>query len=125
MGKFQQKKKGAAKKGPRTPRRSPRKKGTEAPNVTQPSDEDSDVGSVVGSMAGSLAGSLAGDHDLASSQSQSSSDEQEEQIAELFEARPFFYDKGHPKYKNSQFKNSELFEFSKVIGISREYYNNK
>ena len=48
-------------------------------------------------------------------------DEQEEQIAQFFEDRPFFYDKGDTRYKNTRAKDAELFEFSKEVGLDREY----
>ena len=48
------------------------------------------------------------------------SETQEEQIAQFFEDRPFFYDKGDPRYKNTKARDAELFEFSKEVGLDRE-----
>ena len=102
------KKKGAA-KGKRARRNSPRKsrkaeeEGHSDPQDTQDTQSDPAVSDAESTT------SLAG-----------ISEEQEVQIAQFFEDRPFFYDKGDAKYKNTKAKDAELFEFSKVVGLECE-----
>jgi len=43
----------------------------------------------------------------------------EEKIAEFFEARPFYYSKADPDYKNKERRNRELSEFAVNLGNSQ------
>jgi len=42
--------------------------------------------------------------------------EVEERIADFFEARPYFYDLSHDKYKNRKLRDYELAQFAKSLG---------
>ena len=108
MPKVTEKKRGAAKaKRPRRKSRKAEEEGHSDPQDTQDTqDTQSDPAVSDAESTTSLAGI---------------SEEQEEQIAQFFEDRPFFYDKGDAKYKNSKAKDAELFAFSKVVGVEREY----
>ena len=107
MPKVSDKKKGAA-KGKKVPWKSERTEEEEretAPSTVQ-SDPQSDPADSDVESTTSVAGITEG---------------QEELIADFFENRPFFYDKGDSRYKNTKAKDAELLEFSKVVGLGREY----
>ena len=47
--------------------------------------------------------------------------EVEEAIAAWFEARPYFYDISHEKYKKKGPKNAEVAEFAETLGMTRKF----